>query len=136
MRASLSDYKFWAQASRHFFGNGNDVVPAGAGIACRATEIVYRTRTAKIQLHELGAISIPLENDRFSPVMPKRSSDNQVLVDKDVRAVTIFVALSAGRLHIVGIHCRKTIAAFVPINLAVFGRQMNVGGFIIRFMDY
>ena len=59
---------------------------AGLGIACRSV-VIGLAVTAKEELSKFSAVLVPLEYDRFRPIVPDWRGDDEVLVDRDCRLV-------------------------------------------------
>src|SRR5262252_2307280 len=100
---------------------------SGFGIARRAPGI-GRSVPAKIQLRKLGSIRVPLKHDTLAPVVPDRSSDNNVLINEHRALVVRFLV---EHMRVEGYEAVRN----VPVHGAVLTRQINVGGVVVGFMN-
>src|SRR5882762_1080271 len=125
--AGLGDDESRGKAASHRFGDAQDMVAAGLGVA-RSTVVVGDAVAADVEFVEFGAVSIPLEDDGLGPVMPDGSADDDVLVDQD-RGVR-----DGPASHSFGIQSNYTFV-FVKIDGAVLTGEFDVGGFVVGFVN-
>src|SRR6266436_1192301 len=78
VRGNLCDDQVRRQTALHGLSGAEHVVGSRLGIA-RRSKIIRLAVAAKVQLQELRAIAVPLEDHRLCPIMPDGSSDSYIL---------------------------------------------------------
>ena len=129
--AGLGIHERRSEAALHGFGNRQDVVTAGFGIAGLAVVIGHAV-AADAQFLEFGAVGVPLEHDALGPVVPEGCSDDDVLIDVEDAGAAAF---RNGMQNAFALDLGEAGFGRLAVDVTVLLGKVDVGGVVVALMN-